>query len=94
MRHYPPSPSPIGAIVRDQETERAICAALEECRPFLQQDGGDVEFVRYEVETATAEVRFTGACATCPLSIMTLRAGIERFVQLYVTHVRRIEQVR
>lgn len=94
MTHRPPSLPPIEEIVRDEETERAICAALEECRPLLQQDGGDVEFVRYEVETATAEVRFTGACARCPLSIMTLRAGIERLVQLYVPHVRRIEQVR
>lgn len=79
---------------RDEETERAIAAALQECRPYLQQDGGDVELVRYEVETQTAEVRFLGACADCPLVLMTLRAGIERFVQLRVSAVRRMELVR
>ncbi|RMF32897.1 MAG: NifU family protein [Chlorobiota bacterium] len=88
-------PSPAAELpVRDEETERAINAALEECRPYLQQDGGDVELVRYEVETQTAEIRFLGACADCPLVLMTLRAGIERFVQLRVSAVRRMELVR
>ncbi|MCX8050291.1 MAG: NifU family protein [Chlorobi bacterium] len=93
MTHHPPLPPPIELPPRDESVERAVIAALEECRPFLQQDGGDVEFVRYEVETATAEVRFVGACAQCPLVLMTLRAGIERLVQLRVPAVRRLEQV-
>ncbi|MCX7929404.1 MAG: NifU family protein [Chlorobi bacterium] len=79
---------------RDEQIESAIRATLEHCRPFLQRDGGDVEFVRFEVETSTAEVRFLGACATCPLMLMTLRAGIERWVQLHVPEVRRLELVR
>lgn len=80
--------------MRDEMTEAAIRAALEACRPYLQQDGGDVELVRYEVETATAEVRFLGACAECPLVLMTLRAGVERWVQLQVPSVRRLELVK
>jgi|DewCreStandDraft_5_1066085.scaffolds.fasta_scaffold01134_22 Fe-S cluster biogenesis protein NfuA len=89
MRKTPP---PVAELpLRDEETERAIIAALEECRPYLQQDGGDVELVRYEAETQTAEIRFLGACAGCPLMLMTLRAGIERFVQLRVPAVRRME---
>jgi Fe-S cluster biogenesis protein NfuA len=79
---------------RDEALERAISDALAECRPYLQRDGGDIELVRFEVETATAEVRFTGACAECPLVLMTLRAGIERLVQLRVPQVRRLELVR
>ncbi|GIV53718.1 MAG: NifU family protein [Candidatus Kapaibacterium sp.] len=74
--------------------EGAIRAALDECRPYLQRDGGDVELVRFEVETATVEVRFVGACVQCPLVQMTLRAGIERLVQLRVPAVRRIELVK
>jgi len=79
---------------RDIETERAITRALDECRPHLQVDGGDIELVRYEAETQTAEVRFLGACSDCPLVLMTLRAGIERLVQMRVPSVRRLELVR
>ena len=71
-----------------------IQKALEECRGPLQVDGGDIEFVRFEEATRTAEIRFLGACALCPMSIMTLRAGIERVLIHRVPHIRRVEQVR
>ena len=71
-----------------------IQRALEECRGPLQVDGGDIEFVRFEEATRTAEIRFLGACAACPMSIMTLRAGIERVLIHRVPHIRRVEQVR
>lgn len=73
--------------------DEQIIAALSECRPYLQEDGGDIEFVRFEAETRTAEIRFLGACCTCPMSIMTLRAGIERVLLKRVPEVRRVEQV-
>jgi Fe-S cluster biogenesis protein NfuA len=71
-----------------------IHAALDECRPYLQADGGDVEFVRFEEDTRTAEIRFLGACVGCPMSVMTLRAGIERILIRRVPEIRRIEQVK
>lgn len=74
--------------------EEQIIQALEECRPYLMEDGGDVEFVRYEESTQTAEIKFLGACVNCPMSIMTLRAGLERVVLKRVPQVRRMEQVR
>lgn len=73
--------------------EESIKSALEECRPYLQEDGGDVEFVRFEEETQTAEIRYLGACKNCCMSIMTLRAGIERVIIRRVPEVRRVEQV-
>jgi Fe-S cluster biogenesis protein NfuA len=80
---------PIGDL---QEAERVIRAALEVMRPFLHQDGGDIEFV--SVDTAgIVELRFLGACATCSLSIMTLRAGIERGLMLACPAIQRIEAV-
>ncbi len=75
------------------ELEQRIDAALQECRPPLQLDGGDIEFVRFEESTRTAEIRFLGACKKCPLSIMTLRAGIERVLMHRVPDIRRVEQV-
>ncbi|MBL7997276.1 MAG: NifU family protein [Candidatus Kapabacteria bacterium] len=74
--------------------EEHITTALELCRPYLQEDGGDAEFVRFEEDTRTAVIRFLGACSTCPMSIMTLRAGIERILLHHVPQIRRVEQVR
>lgn len=56
-----------------------IRASLQELRPYLQKDGGDVEFIDYEDGTLT--VRLTGACRGCPYSEMTLAAGIKRTLQ-------------
>lgn len=62
-------------------------------RPYLQEDGGDVELVRV-TEDGIVEVRLTGSCVQCPMSIMTLRAGIERALMLALQDVKRVEQVR
>lgn len=67
---------------------------LKEIRPYLQIDQGDIEFVRYEKETRVAEFRFLGNCKICPLSPMTLRGGIERFILYNVPEVRRIEAIQ
>jgi Fe-S cluster biogenesis protein NfuA len=76
-----------------KEIEQSIKEALDEARPYLQRDGGDVEFVRFEEDTGVAEISMMGACKTCPLAIMTLRAGIERIVIEKVPEVKRIENV-
>lgn len=73
--------------------EERIETALGQIRHYLQQDGGDVEFVRFEAETATAEVRLTGNCKNCPMFLMTLRGGIERHLRRAVREIRRIEPV-
>ena len=52
-----------------------IEAVLDEIRPALQADGGDVEFIDYNEGIVT--VRMQGACGSCPMSIMTLKQGIE-----------------
>jgi len=56
-------------------------------------DGGDVELVKV-TEDGIVEVRLTGSCASCPMSLMTLRAGIERALMLDHEGVIRVEQVR
>ncbi len=66
--------------------------SLDKIRPYLRIDGGDVECVRV-TDDGIVEVRLTGACISCPLSTMTLRAGIERAILLEFKEVRRIEQV-
>ena len=50
---------------------------LEEIRPMLQADGGDLEFVEL-TDDGVVKLRLTGACGHCPMSTMTLKMGIER----------------
>ena len=74
-------------------TTETLQNSLRQIRPYLQRDGGDVEFVRL-TEDGIVEVRLIGSCVSCPMSMMTLRAGIERALMLAHAEVRRVEQVR
>lgn len=66
--------------------------ALQTIRPYLQADGGDVELVQV-TKDGIVEVRLTGACGNCPMSQMTLRAGIERALMRNIPEIRRVEAV-
>ena len=70
-----------------------ILKALESVRPFLQADNGDIELVDI-TDDGIVKVRLLGECEKCPLSIMKLRAGIERSLMKQVPGVRRIEAVK
>lgn len=66
--------------------------ALQTIRPYLKADGGDVVLVQVTNE-GIVEVRLTGACSDCPMSQMTLRAGVERALIREVPGIRRVEAV-
>ena len=59
--------------------EEQVKAKLEELRPMLQQDGGDLEFVKMEGKTVT--LKLVGHCGSCPFAMMTLKQGIEAGLQ-------------
>ncbi|MDA8162461.1 MAG: NifU family protein [Desulfobacteraceae bacterium] len=67
--------------------------ALDKVRPMLQRDGGDVELVDVDEASGVVKVRLTGACKGCPMSQMTLKAGIERFLKGEVQEVTSVESV-
>ncbi len=69
-----------------------VLKALDQMRPYLQADNGDVELIGIS-EDGIVTVRLTGACKVCPLSVMTLRAGIERSLMREVPEIRRVEAV-
>ena len=71
---------------------KKVLEALESVRPYLKADGGDVELVDIK-EDGIVEVRLTGACVGCPMSQMTLRAGIERALMRDVPEIKRVEAV-
>jgi len=73
--------------------DEEIKKALDKVRPFLQADNGDVELVEVS-DDGIVKVRLLGACELCPLSILTLRAGIERSIMNDVPGVKRIEAVQ
>lgn len=68
-----------------------ILQVLEQVRPYLNQDGGDVEFVSFE--EGIVNVRLHGACGTCPSSLMTLRMGIENALREVVPGVQEVRNV-
>jgi len=69
-----------------------VLNALETIRPYLKADGGDVELVQVTPD-GIVEVKLTGACVGCPMSQMTLRAGVERALIREVPGIRRVEAV-
>lgn len=61
-------------------------------RPAVAQDGGDILFDGFDEETGVLTLRMRGACAGCPSSAMTLKAGVEQMMKHYVPEVTRVEQ--
>jgi len=72
--------------IRDQAEE-----AIQEIRPHLQADGGDIELV--DVEDGVAKVRLKGACAGCPMSTMTMKWGVEDFLKKRVPEITKVETI-
>lgn len=66
--------------------------ALQSIRPFLQKDGGDVEFVEL-TDDKIVKVRLVGACETCAMSAMTLKAGIEESIKNVIPEILHVEAV-
>jgi Fe-S cluster biogenesis protein NfuA len=65
-----------------------IEAALEQIRPALLADGGNVQLV--DVSNGVVKVKLTGACSGCPMATITLRQGIERVLKEQVPEVREV----
>jgi Fe-S cluster biogenesis protein NfuA len=66
--------------------------ALDEVRPHLKADGGDVELVEV-TEDGVVKVRLLGACEGCPMREMTLTQGITRFIKKKVPEVKDVQAV-
>jgi Fe-S cluster biogenesis protein NfuA len=89
-----PTPDTAGTAgwPRTEDTPEArIAAILEEIRPYLQRDGGDLEFVGFE--NGIVKLHLQGACGTCPSSVMTLKMGIENALREQVPEVQEVRTV-
>jgi Fe-S cluster biogenesis protein NfuA len=72
-------------------TNDNVETVLDEMRPYLISDGGNVELV--EIDGPIVKLRLQGACGSCPSSTMTLRMGIERRLRDAIPEIEEVEQV-
>jgi Fe-S cluster biogenesis protein NfuA len=73
------------------EMEAGVLGAIDAIRPALQADGGDIIFRRLD-DDGVVWVELVGACGTCPVSTMTLKAGVERIIMDRVPGVTAVEE--
>jgi Fe-S cluster biogenesis protein NfuA len=76
--------------VQEQIKEKVI-EVINQVRPYLQRDGGDVELV--SVDDGVVKVRLKGACSGCPMATVTLKQGIERSLKQAIPEVKQVIQV-
>ena len=65
--------------------------ALEEIRPFLKNDGGDISLI--SVDNDIVKVKFEGACSTCTVNQMTLKSGVEMIIKKHVPEIQKVVSV-
>jgi len=70
----------------EAEMEEQVKLALNEIRPALQADGGDIDYLG--MENGYVKVRLVGACSGCPSSTMTLQMGVERAIRQRVPEIK------
>lgn len=72
----------------NEKVVKKIKEVIEKVRPYLQNDGGDVEFKRYE--NGVVYVSLVGACSNCPMATMTLQDGIEEALTSEIPEVIKV----
>jgi Fe-S cluster biogenesis protein NfuA len=72
-----------------EEMTQKVLNVLEQVRPYLQQDGGDITFVEI-TDDFTVNVELTGACGSCPFSTMTLKNGVEATMKKAIPEVKEV----
>ena len=76
--------------MQEFQLDEKIKTALENVRPTLQADGGDVEFVSFSEGDGVVSVKLTGACGHCPMAQMTLKMGIESYLKKEIPQVNSV----
>ena len=75
----------------NESIENRVKTALAEIKPQIQADGGDIDLVA--IEDNIVKVRLRGACVGCPMSALTLKAGVERIIKQKVPEIESVEAV-
>lgn len=81
----------VGDIMKEEDIVVKINAVIDKLRPFLIQDGGNLEFVKYE--NNIVYVKLMGACSECSMMDITLKDGIEQLIMNEVPEVTEVKNV-
>jgi Fe-S cluster biogenesis protein NfuA len=75
-----------------EEISKKVQNVIIQIRPYLQQDGGDIEFVEL-TDDNVVNVRLLGACGSCPYSTMTLKNGVETAMKKAIPDIKSVEAI-
>ena len=78
--------------MNNEELESKVHTALEEIRPFLNSDGGDISLVSIE-DDKKVKVQLHGACVSCTVNQMTLKTGVEMTIKKYAPQINEVVSV-
>ena len=76
-----------------EEVRLNVEKALEEIRPFLQSDGGDISLMSIEEKDTLVKVQLQGACVGCSVNQMTLKSGVEMTIKKYAPQVEKVVNI-
>lgn len=77
-----------------EEVRLNVERALDEIRPFLQSDGGDISLLSIEENNTLVKVQLQGACVGCSVNQMTLKSGVEMTIKKYAPQVERVLNIQ
>jgi Fe-S cluster biogenesis protein NfuA len=73
--------------------EKKIKKVIKQIRPYIQSDGGDIEYVGFNEKSGVLEVRLLGACVGCPMSQITMQEGVGKMVKEEIPEVTEVVMV-
>ena len=83
---------PEDTVASEQTLEERVKEVLDRIRPYLQRDGGDLEFIELTADNVV-RVKLQGACSGCPMSRITLSRGVEAALKEEIPEVASVENV-
>ena len=78
--------------MKSKKIREKVLIALEEIRPFLESDGGDISLVSID-EDKIVNVQLHGACVSCTVNQMTLKSGVEMTIKKYVPQIEKVVSI-
>ncbi|HOB77298.1 MAG TPA: NifU family protein [Bacteroidales bacterium] len=75
-----------------EEIKKRVIHLLDQIRPYLQNDGGDMEFIELTTDYIV-KLKLKGACHACPMAMITLKEGIEETLKTYIPEIKEVVNV-
>jgi Fe-S cluster biogenesis protein NfuA len=79
-------------MTNNKELEQKVINVIDQIRPYLEADGGNIRFVEL-TENYVVNVELQGACRSCPMSLMTLKNGVEQAVKKAIPEIVSVEAI-